>query len=125
MSNYLLSVRSTVRSSIPAKTHTLVPLHSHPASSTVQPIPGIQSCGTSIYRNVILYMTMVHYSQQLCIWVRAQAHGAWISFPPPPFSLLPPLFSKFSYKSFLFQNFHNILVTYSARKPCPSIYIYM
>ena len=38
-----------------------------------------------------------------------QAHGAWISFPPPPFSLLPPLFSKFSYKSFLFQNFHNHL----------------
>ena len=38
----------------------------------------------------------------------SQAHGAWISFPPPPFSLLPPpLFSKFSYKSFLFQNFHN------------------
>ena len=37
-----------------------------------------------------------------------QAQGAWISFPPPPFSLLPPpLFSKFSYKSFLFQNFHN------------------
>jgi hypothetical protein len=34
----------------------------------------------------------------------SQAHGAWISFPPPPFSLLPhPLFSKFSYKSFLFQ----------------------
>ena len=29
-----------------------------------------------------------------------QAHGAWISFPPPP-----PFF-KFSYKSFLFQNFH-------------------
>ena len=21
-----------------------------------------------------------------------QAHGAWISFPPPPFSLLPPFF---------------------------------
>ena len=38
---------------------------------------------------------------------RPQAHGAWISFPPPPFSLLPPLFSKFSYKSFLFHNFHN------------------
>ena len=35
----------------------------------------------------------------------SQAHEAWISFPPPPFSLLPPLFSKFSYKSFLFQNF--------------------
>jgi hypothetical protein len=30
----------------------------------------------------------------------AQAHGAWISFPPPPFSLLPPFF-KISYKSFL------------------------
>ena len=37
----------------------------------------------------------------------SQAHGAWISFPPPPFSLLPPFCSKFSYKSFLFQNFHN------------------
>ena len=35
-------------------------------------------------------------------WKRAQAHGASISFPPPPFSLLPPFFSKFSYKSFLF-----------------------
>ena len=36
-----------------------------------------------------------------------QAHGAWISFPPPPFSLLPHFLSKFSYKSFLFQNFHS------------------
>ena len=31
------------------------------------------------------------------ILLKAQAHGAWISFPPPPFSLLPPPF---------FQNFH-------------------
>ena len=25
----------------------------------------------------------------------SQVHGAWISFPPPPFSLLPPLFQNF------------------------------
>ena len=31
----------------------------------------------------------------------AQAHGAWISFPPPSF------FPTFSYKSFLFKNCHN------------------
>jgi hypothetical protein len=41
----------------------------------------------------------------ICLFF-TQAHGAWISFPPPPFSLLPP-FSKFSYKSFLFKNVHN------------------
>jgi hypothetical protein len=35
------------------------------------------------------------------IVVNIRLYGAWISFPPPP------LFSKFSYKSFLFQNFHN------------------
>ena len=35
--------------------------------------------------------------------------GAWgMDFASSsPFSLLPPLFSKCSYKSFLFQNFHN------------------
>jgi hypothetical protein len=24
--------------------------------------------------------------------LQSQAHGAWNSFPPPPFSLLPPFF---------------------------------
>ena len=27
--------------------------------------------------------------------ILSQAHGAWISFPPPPFSLLPPFFQNF------------------------------
>ena len=34
---------------------------------------------------------------------RRMGHG--FRFLPPPFSLLPPLFSKFSYKSFLFKIF--------------------
>ena len=44
-----------------------------------------------------------------------QAHGAWISFPPPPFSLLPPLFQNFHNHSFFkmfiiirFSSFDNI-----------------
>ena len=32
---------------------------------------------------------------EICINHFPQAHGAWIPFPPPPFSLLP-FFSKFS-----------------------------
>ena len=120
---YLLSVRSTMRSSIPAKTHTLVPLRSHPASSPVQPIPGIQSCGTSIYRNVILYMTMVHYSQQLCIWVRAQAHGAWISFPLPPVPLLPPFFLNFHINHSFFKIFIIYLLHIRQGSLAP-VYIY-
>ena len=47
-------------------------------------------------------LTMVLYFA-----IISQAHEAWISFPPPPF------FSKFSYKSFLFQNFHNHSVFFS------------
>ena len=50
----------------------------------------------------ILLSVVCLYSSILTL--PSQAHGAWISFPPPPFSLLPSLFSKFSYKSFLFQN---------------------
>jgi uncharacterized membrane protein len=43
-------------------------------------------------------------------WDRVVATGAWgMDFvsSSPLFSTTPPLFSKFSYKSFLFQNFHN------------------
>ena len=33
-------------------------------------------------------------TDKLChiMFYRPQTHGAWISFPPPPFSLLPPPF---------------------------------
>lgn len=35
----------------------------------------------------------------------SQAHGAWISFPPPPFSLLPPFFQNFHINHSFFKIF--------------------
>ena len=49
--------------------------------------------------------------QDLCIaminerWKKSQAHGAWISFPPPPFSLLPPFFQNFHINHSFFKIF--------------------
>ena len=62
-----------------------------------------------IISSVFPYFTcLCQYSYNLMLtsncMCRPQAHGAWISFPPPPFLYSPPFFSKFSYKSFLFQN---------------------
>jgi hypothetical protein len=54
---------------------------------------------------LLLYVSLVYFF--IFLFVYSQEHGACISFPPPPFSLLPPPFSKCSYKSFFFQNFHN------------------
>jgi hypothetical protein len=56
--------------------------------------------GTTMWR---VWFSLIYES---LLYKEPQAHGAWISFPPPPFLYYPP-FSKFSYKSFLFQNFHN------------------
>ena len=56
---------------------------------------------------LLFRIKLVYRHHSLISTFLAQAHGAWISFPPPPFLYYPPFFSKFSYKSFLFQNFHN------------------
>jgi hypothetical protein len=61
-----------------------------------------QSLNRFYYFNMfvsIFIQSYVNIKLHVSTLYRSQAHGAWISFPPLPFSLLPPLFSKFSYKS--------------------------
>ena len=45
--------------------------------------------------NIFQFTVSLYIAGTFVCYILPQAHGAWISFPPPPFPLLPPFFKIF------------------------------